>query len=159
MCIRDRDGVLSSIVRELVRNTTPDRHWVTFDGPVDAIWIENMNTVLDDNKLLCLVNGERIKVPETISILFEVQDLRVASPATVSRCGMVFMEPYYLDGGWAPIARSRSEKISAELKTVSIEPTSVVPPPTGAQRRASTKRASIVASACLLYTSPSPRDS
>jgi dynein heavy chain len=109
-----QDGVLSNIVRDLVRRTTPDRHWVTFDGPVDAIWIENMNTVLDDNKLLCLVNGERIKIPDIISIMFEVQDLRHASPATVSRCGMVFMEAYYLAGGWRPLAKTFSERIVAE---------------------------------------------
>lgn len=87
--------------------------WVIFDGPVDAIWIENMNTVLDDNMTLCLSCGERIRLRPEMRMVFEVDDLSQASPATVSRCGMVYASPSTLS--WKPIVHSWIKQISDNL--------------------------------------------
>ncbi|KAL7986703.1 hypothetical protein Chor_012986 [Crotalus horridus] len=88
------DGVLSNIFREINKPTDKkERRYILFDGDVDALWVENMNSVMDDNKLLTLANGERIRLQAHCALLFEVGDLQYASPATVSRCGMVFVDP------------------------------------------------------------------
>ncbi|KNC97013.1 uncharacterized protein SPPG_09508 [Spizellomyces punctatus DAOM BR117] len=113
-----KDGLIGSIFRQQVQDNSADEKWTVCDGPVDALWIENMNTVLDDNKLLTLINGERIKMNNTMHMLFEVADLAVASPATVSRCGMVYMDPTNL--GWRAFVqkwlRELPEHVGTELK-------------------------------------------
>ncbi|XP_021113287.1 dynein heavy chain 10, axonemal isoform X4 [Heterocephalus glaber] len=91
------DGVLSNIFREINKPTDKkERKYILFDGDVDALWVENMNSVMDDNKLLTLANGERIRLQAHCALLFEVGDLQYASPATVSRCGMVYVDPQNL---------------------------------------------------------------
>ncbi len=145
------DGVLARIMRTVCKDEAPDQKWILFDGPVDTLWIESMNTTLDDNKLLTLLSGaclapallasiqstvlfvfhssdctvgcpsylflltpryvrdstpagERIAMTPQVSLLFEVEDLSQASPATVSRAGMIYLNVE--DLGWRPFITS-----------------------------------------------------
>lgn len=87
------DGVFTLILRRIIDNMRGEssrRHWIIFDGDVDPEWAENLNSVLDDNKLLTLPSGERLSIPPNVRIMFEVETLKHATLATVSRCGMVW---------------------------------------------------------------------
>lgn len=67
------DGLLSNIFRDINKPTDKnERKYIVYDGDVDALWVENMNSVMDDNKLLTLANGERIRLQKHCAMLFEV---------------------------------------------------------------------------------------
>ncbi len=64
------DGVLSSVMRQTCSDEKLDQKWLVFDGPVDTLWIESMNSVMDDNKVLTLINGERISMPDQVKLSY-----------------------------------------------------------------------------------------
>jgi len=97
-------GVFASIWQKFNNRANKWTTWIICDGPVDAIWIENLNTVLDDNKILTLANNDRIPMTDNCKIVFEVQDLRNASPATVSRAGIIYVSAS--DLGWEPLVQT-----------------------------------------------------
>ncbi|XP_044147930.1 LOW QUALITY PROTEIN: dynein axonemal heavy chain 14 [Bufo gargarizans] len=97
----------------------PDWYWIILDGPVDTLWVENLNTVLDDTRTLCLANSERIRLPQGMRMIFEVDSLAQASPATVSRCAMVYMDP--VDLGWRPFVKTWLKRISTRVPTSGVQ--------------------------------------
>lgn len=89
------DGLFTSIIRKInedLRGDLNKKFCIVFDGDIDPVWIESLNSVLDDNKTLTLPNGERLRIPPNIRFVFETHSLENATPATISRCGMIIME-------------------------------------------------------------------
>lgn len=103
------DGLIGRVFREFSNKSqtslSGQRYWVVFDGPIDFLWIENLNTALDDNRKLCLVSGEVVTIPNHLNIFFEVVDLEYSTPGTVSRCGIVYLHENTI-GDWSALHRS-----------------------------------------------------
>eukprot|EP00601_Ochromonadales_sp_CCMP2298_P009433 CAMPEP_0173264512 /NCGR_PEP_ID=MMETSP1142-20121109/28018_1 /TAXON_ID=483371 /ORGANISM="non described non described, Strain CCMP2298" /LENGTH=2531 /DNA_ID=CAMNT_0014200063 /DNA_START=20 /DNA_END=7615 /DNA_ORIENTATION=+ len=106
-----KDGVLSIIMRGMAKNVAEQGFhdhqsykWVVLDGDIDAVWIESMNTVMDDNKVLTLVSNERIPLSDAMRMVFEIHTLKNATPATVSRAGILYIND--TDVGYQPYIES-----------------------------------------------------
>ena len=103
-----KDGLFSSIMRDMASTPGTDPKWMILDGDIDPNWIESLNTVMDDNKILTLASNERIPLKPHMRLLFEIGDLKYATPATVSRAGILYVNPG--DLGWLPYVQSWLDK-------------------------------------------------
>ncbi|KAI8900476.1 dynein heavy chain and region D6 of dynein motor-domain-containing protein [Globomyces pollinis-pini] len=103
-----KDGLFSCILREMASGQGSDPKWMILDGDIDPNWIESLNTVMDDNKMLTLASNERIPVKPHMRLIFEIANLKYATPATVSRAGILYLN--VSDLGWNPYVQSWLEK-------------------------------------------------
>eukprot|EP01029_Cantina_marsupialis_P031992 TRINITY_DN941_c0_g1_i4.p1 TRINITY_DN941_c0_g1~~TRINITY_DN941_c0_g1_i4.p1 ORF type:complete len:2679 (+),score=890.45 TRINITY_DN941_c0_g1_i4:109-8145(+) len=115
------DGALAHVMRSMSQHTGPytdqqTNKWIILDGDVDAVWIESMNTVMDDNKLLTLVSSERITLRDDMRLMFEIDSLANATPATVSRAGILVLEES--DVGWTAVWESWVAKQSGKTRAL-----------------------------------------
>lgn len=104
-----KDGILAVVMRDMKNNSPPYKEeqtqkWIVLDGDVDPEWIETMNTVMDDNKVLTLVSQERIPLTASMRLMLEISHLKNATPATVSRGGVLYVNDS--DVGWRPYFES-----------------------------------------------------
>lgn len=99
-----KEGLMSVIYRDMSNNKTNKHQWIVLDGDIDAEWIESMNTVMDDNKMLTLASNERIPLSASMRLLLEINHMNHCSPATVSRGGVIYVNAD--DVGWKPVSLS-----------------------------------------------------
>ena len=109
------DGIIAKLMRDFSKMASAVPKWVVLDGDIDAEWIESMNTVMDDNKVLTLVSNERIPLTASMRLLLEISHMRNASPATASRGGVLYLNES--DVGWRPYVQTwvdESELVAAD---------------------------------------------
>ncbi|XP_078250276.1 dynein axonemal heavy chain 11-like [Pogona vitticeps] len=113
-----KDGLFSSIMRELTSIAHDGPKWIVLDGDIDPMWIESLNTVMDDNKVLTLASNERISLTPSMRLVFEISHLRAATPATVSRAGILYVNTQ--DLGWNPYVTSWIETRKAQSERANL---------------------------------------
>lgn len=80
-----KDGLFSVIMRDQANMGGKGPKWIVLDGDIDPMWIESLNTLMDDNKILTLASNERIALTPEMRLVFEISNLKTATPATVSQ--------------------------------------------------------------------------
>jgi dynein heavy chain len=84
------DGILTNQMRLAALDKSSRKQLVTFDGSIEPDWVENLNSVLDDNMRLTLITGESIHLTPQMTVVLESSDLADTSPATISRCSIIY---------------------------------------------------------------------
>ena len=88
-----KDGIFTNEFRKFATNRKGhDHQFLILDGDIDSEWIESLNTVMDENKILTLASGERIPLTPSMRLVFETTSMQNASPGSVSRGGVVCMD-------------------------------------------------------------------
>ncbi|KAL0118616.1 hypothetical protein PUN28_009352 [Cardiocondyla obscurior] len=103
-----KDGLCTAIFRRFMEDTSTDRKWLIFDGDLIGTWMENIYTILDENKMLYLTSGERFPAVESMSIIFETTSTIEISPGIISRCGIIYIDTQSI--GWRPYVFSHIAK-------------------------------------------------
>ncbi|CAH3196290.1 unnamed protein product, partial [Porites evermanni] len=100
------DGIFTAYFRKANKEHSVHKMttWICLDAPLHHGWSEFLSSALDKGQYLNLLNGERLYLSEHVKLLFETDDLTDASPSTVSRCGVVYMDESVL--GWRPLAEA-----------------------------------------------------
>lgn len=109
-----RDGLVSRAFRDMAADATHAHQWIVLDGDIDPEWIESMNTVMDDNKVLTLASNERIPLTKNMRLLLEIDSMAHCSPATVSRGVVIYVNAE--DVGWRPVVDSWIARAPAGLR-------------------------------------------
>ncbi|XP_073817376.1 dynein beta chain, ciliary-like [Musca autumnalis] len=123
-----KDGLFSITMRDQANLGGTGPKWIVLDGDIDPMWIESLNTVMDDNKVLTLASNERIALTKEMRLLFEIANLKSATPATVSRAGILYINPQ--DLGWTPFILSwlNTRSNPSEVATLNVLFDKYIPP-------------------------------
>lgn len=69
------EGIFTQIFREFSNDASSKKKWIVMDGPIEHHWVENLNSILDDNKKMSLPNGESINITQEMCIILETDNL------------------------------------------------------------------------------------